>query len=369
MTNNGPTILFAGGGSGGHIFPSIAIAQRVAEIDAPVGIHFLVSNRSIDATVMADHQYAWTASPATPLPRKPTQVCSFFKNWLTARKQASELIRTQQVKAVLCAGGFVSGAIAAEARRKRIPVILLNLDATPGIANRWLSKRVDHVYTVYKQENWHHAECIGLPLRREAIGPEDKAEARVAMGLNPTRRTLLVVGGSQSARSINEMMLEMAYLSSSQQVMRQWQILHISGNEDAERLEVAYRKANINAVVLPFTQKMGFAWRSASAAISRSGAGSVAEVWHNAVPTLFMPYPYHKDLHQLHNAQPLVDAGAALLLTDHIDPVKNAHQVINPLTELMVNKVYRQNMVDWLTKTRPVDGADIVARALLRHVR
>lgn len=366
---NGSTILFAGGGSGGHIFPSIAIAQRVSEIDTQTAIHFVVSNRSIDASIMSQQQYEWSPSPARPLPRSPLKVLGFLQSWKRARKDAAKLIIGQKVKAVLCAGGFVSGAVAVEARKKRIPVILLNLDATPGIANRWLAKRVDHVYTVYKQEDWHHAEHIGLPLRRQAIGPEDKAQARADMGLNPTRRTLLVVGGSQSARSLNEMMLEMVHLSSTQQVMRQWQILHISGLEDAQRMELAYRKANIEAKVLPFTHDMGLAWRSASVAISRSGAGSVAEVWHNAVPTIFMPYPYHKDQHQVHNAQPLVDAGAALLLTDHVDPVQNAHKIINPLTELMVNKVYRQNMIDWLTKTRPADGAEIIARALLRHLR
>jgi UDP-N-acetylglucosamine--N-acetylmuramyl-(pentapeptide) pyrophosphoryl-undecaprenol N-acetylglucosamine transferase len=365
----GPTILFAGGGSGGHIFPSIAIAQRIAKLDSDAGIHFLVSNRAIDATVMGNLEYEWTPSPAQPLPRQPMKVFSFLKSWKKARAQARQLIEENNVKTVLCAGGFVSGAIAIEARKKRVPVVLLNLDATPGLANKWLSQRVDHVYSVYKQEDWHHAEHVGLPLRTEAIGPDDKAQARVDMGLNPTRRTLFVVGGSQSARSLNEMMLEMLHLSSTQQVMRQWQILHITGTEDAERLELAYRNASIQAKVLPFTQQMGQAWRCASVAISRSGAGSVAEVWHNAVPAIFMPYPYHKDQHQVHNAQPLVDAGAALLLTDHVDAVKNAHQIINPLTELMVNKIYRQNMVDWLVKTKPADGADIIARALLRHLR
>ena len=367
--SNMPTILFAGGGSGGHIFPSIAIAQRVAQLQTHMNIHFVVSNRAIDATIMADQQYQWTPSPATPLPRNLSQIFSFIGNWKKARKQAATLIRDLDVKAILCCGGFVSGAVAAEARRKRIPVILLNLDATPGIANRYLAKRVDMVYTVYKQENWHHAECVGLPLRLEAIGPNDKAQARAAMGLNPNRRTLLIVGGSQSAKSLNEMILEMMHLSSSSQVMRQWQFLHISGEEDAPRLEAAYRKTNINAVVLPFTQKMGLAWRSASVAISRSGAGSVAEVWHNAVPTIFMPYPYHKDQHQVHNAQPLVEAGAALMLTDHVDPVENAHQIINPLTEMMVNKVYRQNMISWMLKTQPKDGAQIIARSLLRHTQ
>lgn len=367
--SNIPTILFAGGGSGGHIFPSIAIAQRVAQLQTHMNIHFVVSNRQIDATIMADQQYQWTSSPAAPLPRKVPQFFSFLGHWKKARQQAATLLRDLNVKAVLCGGGFVSGAVAAEARRKRIPVILLNLDATPGIANRYLAKRVDKVYTVYRQENWHHAECVGLPLRLEAIGPEDKAKARVEMGLNPNRRTLLVVGGSQSAKSLNEMLIEMMYLSSSCQVMRQWQFLHISGNEDAPRLEAAYRKANINAVVLPFTQKMGLAWRSASVAISRSGAGSVAEVWHNAVPTIFMPYPYHKDQHQVHNAQPLLEAGAALMLTDHVDPVQNAHQIINPLTEMMVNKVYRQNMTDWLQKTQPKDGAQVMARTLLQHTQ
>ncbi len=358
------SILFAGGGSGGHIFPAVAIAQRLKEGQA----HFLVSNRAVDKQIMTDLALDYTASPATPLPRVPWKWPGFLNHWRQSISQGKSLIQQHQVAAVVTVGGFVCGPAATAARKMGVPVFLLNLDATPGKANRWLARRADELFTVYPQKKWPNAHPIGLPIRREAIGPQDRAQARTALGLSPGRRTLLVTGASQGATSINRLLLQMLHLESARQAMTAWQVLHLAGQKDTDMLRRAYRRAGITAVVEPFLDNMGLAWRSASVAISRAGAGSVAEVWANEVPTIFLPYPFHRDQHQRKNALPLVQAGAALMFTDQVDPTVNAHHLTSPLIELMHHRDQRMVMSNWLKQTKPADGAQQIADALQTHL-
>src|SRR5690606_34808033 len=149
------------------------------------------------------------------------------------------------------------------------------------------------------------------------------AQAREALGLAPDQPVLLVTAGSQGAATINRMMMALVKHPQGRAALADWQVYHLSGAREREAVERAYAEAGVAARVEPFCQRMGLAWRSAELAISRAGAGSVAEVLANAVPTIFMPYPYHKDQHQRLNALPLADAGGAVLVQDHIDAEAN----------------------------------------------
>jgi UDP-N-acetylglucosamine--N-acetylmuramyl-(pentapeptide) pyrophosphoryl-undecaprenol N-acetylglucosamine transferase len=162
-----------------------------------------------------------------------------------------------------------------------------------------------------------------------------------------------------------------------------WQVFHLSGDKDVAELTRDYAAAKVPARVLPFCDAMGLAWGSATLAISRAGAGSVGEAWANAVPTLFFPYPYHRDQHQKLNALPLTHSGAgagaenvqspesrvqsrganpgAVLLEDLIDPAANAAQTGPVLMDLIADAGKRQKMAAQLRATRPADGASAVA--------
>jgi UDP-N-acetylglucosamine--N-acetylmuramyl-(pentapeptide) pyrophosphoryl-undecaprenol N-acetylglucosamine transferase len=242
----------------------------------------------------------------------------------------------------------------------------------PGKANQWIARRATEIYTAYPHPLFENATVVGLPLRRQAIGPADARQARIqlreAMGLalDPDKPLLLVTGASQGAQSINRMMMELAQLSPSRQRLAGWQVLHLAGEQDVAALKRVYADCGIEAHVVTFCHQMGLAWRSASVAISRCGAGSVAEVWANATPTIFLPYPFHKDQHQRLNAQMLVEAGAALMLTDLVEPLANARQISGPLLSLMGNEAQRQKMVEILQADRPVDGAQAVGAWLAR---
>ncbi len=356
-----PTVLFAGGGTGGHIFPNLAILERLKKHIPEANAVFAVSNRPLDTQILASHTLAYVALPARPLSIKPWLWPGIYQAFHESSRMVAAVLQQLNVKAVVATGGFVSGPAVDAARRLRIPAALVNLDAVPGKANRYLAAKASKVFTAYASPAIPDAEAIGLPLRQSALGPADKAAARRQLGLNPERETLLITAGSQGASTINRMMVELAGQSQTRKVLAGWQMLHLSGDKDREDLIAAYQAAGIPAKVLPFCDTMGLAWASATLAISRAGANSVAEVWANAVPTIFYPYPYHRDQHQKLNAEPLTRTGMAILMLDEIDPTVNARKLGPRLTALITNASQRYQMAEQMRATRPADGAAAVA--------
>jgi UDP-N-acetylglucosamine--N-acetylmuramyl-(pentapeptide) pyrophosphoryl-undecaprenol N-acetylglucosamine transferase len=152
--------------------------------------------------------------------------------------------------------------------------------------------------------------------------------------------------------------------------LARWQLLHLTGSDrPVELLSQAYAHANVPALVLPFCDRMGLAWAAASLAVSRAGAGSVAEAWANGVPTVFFPYPHHRDQHQKHNAHPVIKIGGGVLLEDCVDPRRNAAALARPLAALMGDAAKCQSMRDVLHQTWPGDGAAAVADWLEAAIR
>lgn len=368
------TILFAGGGTGGHIYPNLAVIERLQESPSggsPVEAHLIVSTRAVDQQVLSKSNLPYTQIPAQPLTFHPLRLPRFAKGWFASIKQVRALIEQTQAAALVVTGGFVSGPAVVAANQAKIPVILVNLDAVPGRANRMMASRADEIYSVYEcpEQLPSSAKLIGLPLRRSAVGPVDKGQARVKLGLEADKETLLITAGSQGAQTVNRMMAELVEMTQiRRELAANWQILHLTGPADVDVMKKAYEKAGIANQVAGFCHQMGYAWRSASIAISRAGAGSVAEAWANAAPTIFLPYPFHKDQHQKLNAQPLVKMGAAMMFTDKIEPQANAQQLNAPLQALMKNESRRQHMAELMMKHRPEDGAAALAKAITKRL-
>ncbi len=360
------SILYAGGGTGGHIFPNLAIQEQAQEMGIAAEPHFAVSMRPLDAQIISAHGWGYTPVPVEPLPRGIGGLArwpGFAKSWRRSVRVARDLIRRHQPIAVVATGGFVCGPVVVAARRARVPVALVNLDAVAGLANRTLARRSTTVFTVYDAAL--PGRRIGLPLRRTAVGPGEPGEARQRLGLDPRAPTLLVLGGSQGARTVNEMMLQLLRDNAARPPFQGWQVLHLLGTGTRwEPYTQAYRQAAVDAKVEPFLDQIGLGWSAASLAISRAGAGSVAEAWANATPTIFMPYPHHRDQHQRFNAQPLIELKAAALFEDLIDPRVNAQKIRDLLLGLIENDETRSEMTRRLQRSWPGNGARDVARWL-----
>lgn len=360
------SFLFAGGGSGGHVNPGLAIAERLGEIDPDARSVFICSQRPLDTTLLAEAGMSWVASPASPPSFRPLGAVRFLLNFRRSVRLARDLLRAESIDRVVALGGFVTPPVAAAAATRDLPVTLLNLDARPGKANRWVARRCQQVISAIEVPSLpgFAEEVVGMPLRRSALAPGDRAHCRRALGLDPERPTLLVTGASQGAGTINRLMIWIAR-SQAGLLKPRWQIYHLSGPDRDGPVRQAYDSAGIDGVVEPFQSRMGLAWGAADLAISRAGASSVAEAAANHVPTLFLPYPYHHDEHQWHNAAPLAAAGGAVLEHDRVDPEANWRSA-GPALRALICEPDRREAIRAVLRARAVPGAaERIARMLL----
>ncbi|MBL9148900.1 MAG: glycosyltransferase [Phycisphaerae bacterium] len=365
VTGSSCSIVLAGGGTGGHISPGLAIAERLREIDPDCRAIFACSQRPVDASMLTDAREEFVPIPAEPFGLSPLRLLRCVRAGLKGRRASAKLLAESRASWVVSLGGFVTFPVVGAATSIGTKVLLVNLDATPGKANRWVAKRATNVLSAVPTPHLpSFAErIIGMPIRRAAIAPGDAASCRAGLSLDRDRRTLLVTGASQGASSLNDLLVDL--VRRRPELLRDWQVYHLCGKSDRDKIAGAYDAAGVRARVEPFLHRMGLAWGAADAAISRAGANSVAEAACNAVPTLFAPYPYHKDLHQKHNAQPLVDEGCALMELDRIEATANRDGLGAALERLVTDDALRDGIRAKLVARPKPDAALEIARFVL----
>ncbi len=356
--------LFAGGGSGGHISPGLAIAERLLEQDNSAQIIFYCSNRPLDHQMLQASGHQHHALPILPPGKSPAKFIRFLSSYRQSYRIAKARLADDNIQHVIALGGFVSVPVVQAASSLKIPITLINLDRPPGRANRWIRRSCTRVWSACDlPDHPNFAErVVGMPIRHSTIATDDPATYRRALGLEPERSTLLVTGASQGATSLNNFMPILA--ETEKDFFSSWQIYHLAGSK-APDIQSAYDRAGIHARVDKFQEIMAHAWGAADLAVSRAGANSVAEAATNAVPTLFLPYPYHRDQHQKYNAQSMVDKGGAIIIQDHITPAENMTHVAPHLLELMDNAAKRELMRQKLRENPPPDAAETIAQLLL----
>jgi UDP-N-acetylglucosamine--N-acetylmuramyl-(pentapeptide) pyrophosphoryl-undecaprenol N-acetylglucosamine transferase len=359
--------VFAGGGTGGHLFPGLAVWERLREhADASTFEEvFVCSNRTVDDRILGAASVRYEPCAAAPPGVRPRSALRFLHGWRSTTRQVMVHFEHDDV-VVIAMGGFVAAPVARAAHRHGVPVLLVNLDAVPGKANRYIARTADHIVTAAPVDGdpsglFH--EVVGLPIRRQALADADPAECRRRLGLAPERRTLVVTGASLGAASINNWMLHVLRHEAS--LLDGWQVVHLTGERSLEDLERAYLDAAVPVRLMKFCTAMGDVWGAADVAISRAGAGSVAEIAANRVPALFLPYPYHRDMHQRANARRLIDAGGGVLAEDLIEAEANHAAHRHVLHRLLADASERERMRDALGKIEDGQAAERVARLAL----
>ncbi len=374
--------LFAGGGTGGHLYPGLAIAAELRKIDPSCRCVFLCSDRAIDAKILDVECAERVVIPAKPPTVRPVGLMKFALSWGRSIRAARGVMRRvrdearaggAEARLVMAAmGGFVAAPAVQAAQAERVPVVLVNLDAVPGKANRWIAKhaagtgaRLSATGPAGEGSRVPSAwEAIPPIVRESVVARESREACRGKLGLDPLKPLLFVTGGSQGAGSINALMLALARERAD--ALRGWQVFHQCGMSGEEELCSAYAAAGIAARVVPFWNDMASAWGAAELAVSRCGAGAVAEVWANAVPTVFLPYPYHKDEHQRINALPLERAGGAVIVRDDIDAAKNLASAGSRIMAMLCDTSRRESMRGALRALGPANGAAVAAQRLHR---
>ncbi len=313
-TRNGWRWVVAGGGTGGHVTPALALAERIeARGDA---VLFMGSERGLETRLVPEAGIELAALPARQIMgRSLARRLASAPAILRACAAAWRRLGAFRSDIVISVGGYASVPAVAAAWLRRIPVVLVEPNAVPGRANRAAARIARRVFVQFdaaarvfaRTTGGDRVRTPGIPLRKQLV--ETFRE-------NPPRRApappfrLLVFGGSQGARQINEAMIEAVQSPDAADLT----IFHQTGAADRERVADAYAKAEIAASVVDFEPDMPSRYRWADLALCRSGALTVAELTLAALPALFVPYPHAADDHQAANARASADAGAARVL-------------------------------------------------------
>jgi UDP-N-acetylglucosamine--N-acetylmuramyl-(pentapeptide) pyrophosphoryl-undecaprenol N-acetylglucosamine transferase len=362
------TILFAGGGTGGHLYPGIAVAEAIRAVAPHVRPLFLCTTREIDRVILEPTGFEFIPQPIVPPIRTVGGLLRFWKSWRETKDLVRKTLRDRRPAAVLGLGGYAAGVAVKLAAQKGVPAAVLNPDVVPGKANQYLMQFVSRICCqfdktadyVKSSEHKRKLEFTGCPIRSDIRDRPDRRQAMQRLGLDPLLSTLVVTGASQGATTVNDAVVEML----GGVTLRGWQILHLAGRELAPAVRTAYRDLPVASRVIDFTPAMADVWAVADLAISRSGASSCAELTACGVPSVLMPYPFHKDKHQRLNAKVLEDAGAAVLVDDEKDRKRNAEKLKPTVESLLYDGERRRTMAAAAKKLGKPDAACTVAQVL-----
>ena len=302
-------VLLAGGGTAGHTSPLIATADALRRLDPDISITCLGTPRGLENRVVPEAGYALELIPAVPLPRRPSGDLLRVPGRLRgAVRETMAVFDRVRPDVVIGYGGYVSVPAYLAARRRGLPLVVHEQNALPGIANKVGARVAQRVAVSFPGTPLPKAEYIGLPIRR-MISTLDRqatrAEARAFFGLDADRPTLLVTGGSQGARQLNDSVSAAAGALAAAGV----QVLHVVGPQGSATPEAT----DVPYVAVPFVDRMDLAYAAADLVVCRAGANSVTEAAAVGLPAVFVPLPIgNGEQHQ--NARPVVDAGGGLLV-------------------------------------------------------
>ncbi len=319
QTNSKPVhVLIACGGTGGHLFPGIAVGEVLAARGHEVTL--LISEKKIDTLAASGHKdLRFEKMPflAMPRPWSPKMI-GFLKGLWKGTKACRKIIRDHDVKVVLGMGGFTSFAPLYAGRKEGCRTLIHESNAIPGKANRLNSRYSDIVLCGLDACKSHfpkHGDVrvVGTPIRSSMRQQNNGEDPRAFFKLDKDRRTLLIMGGSQGARGVNRAVGQTLEEFEKMGI----QVLHIAGPTDYEEVRDVYAKVPLlKQHVAAFCHRMDLAYRAADLAVARSGASSMSELAYFGVPSLLVPYPHAAEDHQTRNAEIFDHAGAARLMPE-----------------------------------------------------
>ena len=308
MTN----YLFAGGGTAGHVNPMLAIADGIRRREPQANIVCVGTKEGLEAELVPAKGYEFITIARLPFPRLQTvftQGVKFLHGWGPTVSQIETLIVDRKIDVVVGVGGYASAPAYEAARRTKTPLVIHEANAKPGIANKWAARFTPFVGVTFANTKIKNARVVGTPLRREIEELDialSQVEARKHFGLDPHRPVLMVTGGSQGARHINQTIVD----SAEEIVAAGYQILHIVGQNKPEKLPEM-----VGYVALDYCNRMDLALAAATVVVSRAGSATVSELSALGIPAVYVPYPVGNG-EQRFNAAGVVEVGGGVLVND-----------------------------------------------------
>ena len=361
-------IIISGGGTGGHVFPAIAIARALKEKDEKMDILFVGAKNRMEMEKVPAARFKIEGLWISGLQRRLT-----FKNLMFPLKLISSWMRSREILSqfkpniVVGVGGYASGPMLYAAAKKGIPTLIQEQNSYPGITNKLLAKMVDKICVAYEgMEQFFPKEKIiltGNPVRQDIIDLQGKREKGLEFfGLSGGEKVLLVIGGSGGARTINESMIDNLRVLDENRIQVIWQ----TGGIYYEQVKQAIKeyKGQSGFKVVDFIDKMDYAYAAADVVVSRAGAIAVSELCSVGKPTVLIPSPNVAEDHQTKNAMALVNRNAAVLVKDSEAKEKLATVVI----ELMSDDSKRMNLSKNIASMAYNNSADVIANEVMALV-
>jgi len=359
--------IVSGGGTGGHIFPAIAIANALKEALPDADILFVGAKNKMEMEKVPEAGYPIEGLWISGLQRKLTlKNLSFPFKVISSLQKAGTIINRFKPDVVVGVGGYASGPLLRMAGRKGIPTVIQEQNSFPGITNKLLAKSVKRICVAYDgMEKFFPVEKIvktGNPIRKEVIDIKDKREKAAGIfNLDKDKKTVFVVGGSQGAMSVNRSIQKNIDLFIKNDIQLIWQTGKLFA---AEARKIVDEKKATCIRVVEFIKRMDLAYAMADVIISRAGAIAISEICAVSKPAVFIPLPSAAEDHQTKNAQALVDKEAALLVPDREAAEKLAPVVL----DLINNDKKRQQLAENISKLAITDSAERIAKEIIQLI-
>jgi UDP-N-acetylglucosamine--N-acetylmuramyl-(pentapeptide) pyrophosphoryl-undecaprenol N-acetylglucosamine transferase len=361
-------VIISGGGTGGHIFPAIAIADALKDSHPSIEILFVGANGKMEMEKVPAAGYKIEGLNIVGLQRKfdLKNILLPFKI-LGAVNAAKKIIKRFQPQVVIGVGGYASAAVVYAAGKRKVPVLIHEANSFPGKTNKWLAKYAQIICVSYPEMEKYFAKnkivYTGNPVRKNIEQNKFSREQGINhFGLDPAKKTVLVIGGSQGALGINEGIKNSLALFHEKQVQVIWQ----TGKGYFTQAKELVKAGSYQTIhPLEFIEKMNFAYAAADLVISRAGAMSVSELCICGKPTIFIPLPTAAEDHQTKNALSLVNKGAALMIKNAEAPAELGKLTLATLH----NDTQLIQLAGNIQKFATYDAAAVIASEILKLVK
>ena len=360
-------IIVSGGGTGGHIYPAVTIANQIKEKQPDAEIIFVGTREGLESEIVPRYGYPIEFIEVAGFQRKLSldTIKSTFK-LLAGLIDALKLIRKIKPDLVVGTGGYVCGPVLFLAALQGIPTCIQEQNAMPGVTNKILAHFVKKVFLGYQEAGKYfggNSDKIftGNPIRKEIL-EVSRATAIEKFKLDPAKKTILVSGGSRGARSIND---AMALVETSLAGRSDVQVIHITGETGYEKFIGQVEKRVLmsdNIKVFSYMHDMPMALAAADLAIFRSGAIGLAELMARGIPSILVPYPYATANHQEHNARAVEGAGGAVVI---LDKELTGEILLKQIESLLADESKLQKMKDAAKALGRPEAAEDIARKVL----
>lgn len=361
------TVIISGGGTGGHVYPAVGIANELRKLKPDLRIVFVGTKERLESRVVPKYGFEFIAIPVAGFPRKITL------QWLPViYKLASGLIKSLRIlhrlkpAAVIGTGGYVSGPVLFSAVLRHIPTIIQEQNAFPSVTNRILARWADDIHVALEAAkncfNSNKVYVTGNPIRSEFSLAKRHADYS-EFDLNPDLTTITITGGSQGAHAINMAVLDA--LKQLEPLVDKLQIIHQTGQEDYEQIKKRYEKSPVKSLVRPYFEKIWKVYGITDLMVCRAGGMTISEITACGLPAILIPFPFATADHQRANAQAMVDADAAVLL---LEDKLSGELLAQTIIEILNDPERLKEMAKASSKIGEPDAAQKIANMVLTMI-